>query len=76
VSVPPHWFIPVRASDPKKRKKDVDEAVSQHSGAKLQSFWKTPDGDQLFAIIQSNAVNHDLLREIGANGKPIALEDV
>jgi hypothetical protein len=74
--VPPHWFIPVKASDPKARKKDVGDAVSKHAGANLQSFWKTPDGNQLFALIQANAVDHDLLRDIGANGKPIALEDV
>ena len=74
--MPPHWFIPVRASDPQARKQDVDDAVSKRAGASLQGFWKTPDGNQLFALIQSNAVDHDLLREVGANGKPIALEDV
>jgi len=74
--VPPHWFIPVRASDPKGRKTDVEDALKKHAGTSLQSFWKTPDGAQLYALIQAQGVNHDLLRDIGANGKPIPVEDV
>ena len=74
--MPPHWFIPVKASDPKVRKKDVQDALGQHAGASLQSFWKTPDGNQLFALIQAQDLTHDMLRDIGANGKPIAVEDV
>jgi hypothetical protein len=74
--VPPHWFIPVKASSPNERKRDVESALSKHGGASLQSFWKTPDGQQLFAFIQAENVSHGLLRDIGANGKPIAVEDV
>lgn len=74
--MPPHWFVPIRSSDPKVRKKDVEDALSKRPGSSLQSFWKTPDGAQLYAVIQSNELNHDMLREIHANGRPIAMEDV
>jgi hypothetical protein len=72
----PHWFIPVRASDPTTRRDDVDKALGKYPGATLQSFWKTPDEQQLFAIVSGKELTHDILRDIGANGKPIALEDV
>ena len=74
--MPPHWFIPIRSSDPKARKKDVEHALANRPGSSLQSFWKTPDGAQLYAVIQSNDLSHDLLRDIHANGRPIAMEDV
>lgn len=74
--MPPHWFIPVRASDPKARKQDVENALTKHAGSSLQSFWKTPDGNQLFALVQAQSLGHDMLRDLGANGKPIAIEDV
>jgi hypothetical protein len=74
--VPPHWWIPVRASNAKTRKDDVDKALGKYPGASLQSFWKTPDEQQLFAIVNANELTHDLLRDIGANGKPIPVEDV
>ncbi|MEO8290611.1 MAG: hypothetical protein ABI649_06410 [Gaiellaceae bacterium] len=74
--MPPHWWIPVKASDPKVRKKDVEDALTRRGGSNLTSFWVTPDGQQLFALIQAEALDHDLLRDIGANGKPVAVEDV
>jgi hypothetical protein len=74
-AVPPHWWIPVKASDPKMRKGDVDTAVKKH-GANLQSFWTTPDGEQLYALIEARQLDHDLLRDIGANGRPVPIEDV
>ena len=52
--MPPHWFIPIKASDPKQRKKDVQDGLGKHGGASLQSFWQTPDGAQLFALIQTD----------------------
>ena len=74
--MPPHWWIPVRASDPKQRKKDVEDALGKRQGAKLKSLWRTPDGEQLFALIEANEVDHGLLLELKANGKPMAVEDV
>jgi hypothetical protein len=74
--VPPHWFIPVKASDAKARKGEVDNALKKYGNSSLQSFWKTPDGQQLYAIVNANELTHDMLRDIGANGKPIAVEDV
>jgi hypothetical protein len=74
-AVPPHWWIPVKASDPKRRKGDVENAVKGH-GATLQSFWTTPDGEQLYALIAANQLDHNLLRDIGANGRPVPIEDV
>jgi hypothetical protein len=71
----PHWWVPVKASSPTQRKKDVGDALPKHSAA-LKSFWKTPDGDQLFALIKSEKVSHELLADIGANGRPIAIEEV
>jgi hypothetical protein len=75
-AVPPHWFIPVKASDAKARKGEVDNALKKYGNSSLQSFWKTPDGQQLYAIVNANELTHDMLRDIGANGKPIAVEDV
>jgi hypothetical protein len=75
-AVPPHWFIPVKASNPETRKGEVDKALRKYGNSSLQSFWKTPDGAQLFAIVNANELTHDMLRDIGANGKPIAVEDV
>lgn len=72
--MPPHWFIPIRSSDPQKRKKDIEKAVKGRGS--LQSFWKTPDGAQLYAVIQTNDLSHDLLRDMQANGRPIPIEDV
>jgi hypothetical protein len=66
----------VRASDPETRKKDVEGALTKHAGSSLHSFWKTPDGKQLYALVNAKDLNHDLLRDIGANGKPIPVEDV
>jgi hypothetical protein len=71
----PHWWVPVKASDPKGRKTQVDEALPKYA-AKLNSFWKTPDGNQLFALIETDSVSHQLLVDIGANGKAIPIEDV
>jgi hypothetical protein len=71
----PHWWVPVKASDPKGRKTEVDQMLPKYS-AKLNSFWKTPDGNQLFALIETDNVSHQLLVDIGANGKAIPIEDV
>jgi hypothetical protein len=73
--VPPHWFVPIKASDPKGRKKDVETALTQHGGS-LKSFWMTPDQQQLFALIQADNLTHPMLVAIKANGKAIPLEDV
>ena len=73
--MPPHWFVPVKASDPKGRKKEVESALPKYQ-ATLESFWMTPDQQQLFAIIQVDQLTHNLLVDIKANGKPIAVEDV
>ena len=74
--MPAHWFIPIRASDPKARKKDVEKALENRPGSTLQSFWRTPDGGQLYALVRSDDLTHDMLREMGSNGRPIAVEDV
>ena len=74
--MPRHWFIPIKASDANQRKKDVQDGLSKHGAADLQGFWKTPDGNQLYALVQTSDVSHDLLRDIGANGRPMPLEDV
>jgi hypothetical protein len=74
--MPPHWFIPIKSSDPKDRKKSVEDVLANRPGSSLQSFWKTPDGSQLYALIQSQDLTHDMLRDMGANGRPIAVEDV
>jgi len=71
----PHWWVPVKASDPKARKAEVGQVLPNYS-AKLNSFWQTPDGAQLFALIESDNVSHKLLVDIGANGKAIPIEDV
>jgi hypothetical protein len=71
----PHWWVPIKASDPNARKQEVDEKLPQYS-AKLNSLWVTPDGNQLFALIETDNVSHKLLVDIGANGKAIPVEDV
>jgi len=73
--VPPHWFVPVKASDPKGRKKDVESKLPKYD-ATLQGFWMTPDQQQLYAVIRVDQLTHDLLVDIKANGKAIPLEDV
>jgi hypothetical protein len=54
----------------------VEDGLGKHGAASLQGFWKTPDGNQLYALVQTSDVSHDLLRDIGANGRPMPLEDV
>jgi hypothetical protein len=70
----PHWWVPVKASDAKARKNEVRTKLPQ--SASLHSFWKTPDGTQLYAVIKSNELTDADLDGIGANGDPIQLEDV
>jgi hypothetical protein len=71
----PHWWVPVKASDPKARRTEVENVLPQYS-AKLSSFWQTLDGNQLFALIETDNVSHKMLVDIGANGKAMPLEDV
>jgi hypothetical protein len=74
--VPPHWWIPVRGSDPGERRKKVEDALEKRQGGTVKSFWKTPDGEQLYALIEARQLDHDLLRDIGMNGRPVPIEDV
>jgi hypothetical protein len=70
----PHWWVPVKASNANARRNEVKTKLP-HS-ASLHSFWKTPDGTQLYAVIKSDELTDDVLNGIGANGDPIQLEDV
>lgn len=74
--MPPHWWIPVKASDPKTRKKAIEDALAKSGSGKLRSFWQTPDGEQLYALIEAHGLDHDMLRDVGANGRPVPIEDV
>jgi len=74
--MPPHWWVPVRGSVPPDRKREIKRALDQHGDAKLHSFWKSPDESQLYALIEADGLDHALLREIRANGRPMPVEDV
>lgn len=69
--MPPHWWIPIRPGNP-----DPAENVRGVVSDKLKSVWQTPDGGQLYALIETDQLDYKLLREIGANGRPMAVEEL
>jgi hypothetical protein len=78
--VPPHHWIPVRASDPKTRKADIQKACDDRQGGDdpptLKSFWEKKGGGQLYAIVKAKKLDRAFLTEIGKNGEVIEIEDV
>jgi hypothetical protein len=70
--VPPHWWIPIRPGNPDPAE-HVRAAVSED---KLKSVWQTPDGQQLYALIEADRLDYELMRAIGANGRPMAVEEL
>jgi hypothetical protein len=78
--VPKHWWIPMSPSRPEDRKKDVEDACerrkNQPKPPKLQSFWKTEDGRQLFALVKADQLDDNFYNEIRSNGDPVTIVDV
>lgn len=70
--VPRHWWIPIHPSKPEDRKKHVDKAAKRRR-RRLHSFWKNPDGTQLYALVTADELDAEFLEEIGANGDPLEL---
>jgi hypothetical protein len=78
--VPPHHWIPLRSSNAKARKDEVEKACDDRKRdpdpPTLQSFWERKGGGQLYAIVQANKLDATFLNAIKKNGPVIEIEDV
>jgi hypothetical protein len=74
VTVPPHWFVPVRSSDAKQRRTEVETAIQGHG--KLGSFWRGSDGNLYALINDCPTLDQDekLKRNLKVSGPLIGLE--
>jgi hypothetical protein len=71
--VPPHWWIPVKSSDPATRKEDVRKIVEDEAGGVLEGFWEDQDSHRLYALAMDVELTPDRQRRLETDGQPIKL---
>jgi hypothetical protein len=71
--VPPHWWIPVKASDPKARKEEVRAIIEDEAGGILEGFWEDEGGNRLYALAMNVDLSPDRQRRLKTDGPVIKL---
>ena len=70
--MPPHWWIPVKGSDPETRKGEVQEIIEK-AGGTLEGFWRDDDGKRLYALAMEVDLPPARLEELKVDGQPTKL---
>jgi hypothetical protein len=71
--VPPHWWIPLRSSDPDKRKEQVRKIVEDEGGGVLEGFWEDEESKKLYALAMDVDLTQDRQDRMGVDAHPVKL---
>jgi hypothetical protein len=71
--VPPHWWIPLKASNAAERKEDVRKIVEDEGGGVLEGFWEDQDANRLYALAMDVDLTQDRKSRMQTDGQPIKL---
>jgi hypothetical protein len=71
--VPPHWWIPLKASDAKARKEEIRKIVEDEANGVLEGFWEDEDANRLYALAMDIDLTSDRQGRMRTDGPPIKL---
>jgi hypothetical protein len=71
--MPPHWWIPLQASNAKARKEDVRKIIEDEGGGVLEGFWENENSDRFYALAMDVDLTEDRKTRMRTDGQPIKL---
>lgn len=71
--MPPHWWIPLGASDANTRKEEVRVIVEDEAGGMLEGFWQDEVAKRFYALAMDVELTADRKQRLRTDGEPVKL---